>query len=97
MKITPFNKPPRQEMDNFEFSLPKGKYNRDYVLNLINTMLYQINQMKFRPSSIALSLTYSLEKLKTHIEMENWPSSGIYHEPIMKDDTNEENRIKISS
>lgn len=67
-----------------DYSLPKGDYSRKYVITLLKILLSQIHQMRFSPKDMQVTLQYSIQKLLTDIEMEDYRGCGVKHEPETK-------------
>lgn len=66
---------------NPKFILEKGQYNRAYIINLLRTLLDQIHSMRFSPKDLQLTLQHSIQKLLVDIEMEDFKTSGVKHDP----------------
>jgi hypothetical protein len=50
--------------------LNKEKYNIDFVINMIKTLIDQIDRHKLNPNDLAFSLTHSLKRLLGNLEVE---------------------------
>jgi LytS/YehU family sensor histidine kinase len=53
-----------------KLTLDKSKYDIHFVINLIKTLIDQIERNKFNSSDIAFTLSYSLKKLLANLEVE---------------------------
>lgn len=59
------------KMNSFlQYSLPKGKYDINYVINLLRIILDQCHKMKGSPRDLQFTLWISVQKLLSMLEVE---------------------------
>ncbi len=54
----------------FKYSLPKGKYDINFVINMLRIIVEQCDKMKMTPRDIHFSLTQSIKRLIAMLEVE---------------------------
>lgn len=62
---------PDERNEFFQHSLPKGKYNIHYTINLLRILLDQIEKIKMNPRDIAFTLSSSIKRLLAMLEVES--------------------------
>lgn len=73
-----------QRNEPAQYALPKGNYSKQYVIALLKTLLSQIHQLRLSPQHLQMTLQHSIQKLLVDIEMEDFKTSGVKHEPKTK-------------
>jgi hypothetical protein len=66
---------------SFEQSLPQGKYDIDYIINLCEIIMQKCDQLKFNPRDLEFTLKMSLKSLIAFLEFEKVKDTN--REPII--------------